>query len=161
MLDKTPQFYFITRKNIETKKQPVLRRWQPSTFMPGRLRLACLWWLNIDFGQPFPEERYMMKCLLNNTINMQEIIFWIGEKMMISGVHMHWAVVIVRLSHLQATVAAFTCLLWRKKGLALLYHSIEEMEMQTKKTLYFFVCFPQNYTCHSLQFKYYLASNGG
>jgi len=142
MLDKTPQFCFITWKNIETKKQPILRRWQPSTFMPGRLRLACLWWLNIDFGQPFPEERYMIKYLLKSTINMQEIIFWIGEKIMISGVQTHWAVVIVWLSHLQATVARIYLFTSKAKvlGAFLLWHG--RNESADKEDFLFLCMFP-------------------
>lgn len=75
MPDKKPQFCFITWKNIEKKKQPVPKRWQPSTFMPRRLRLTCLWWLNIDFGQHFPKGMSTMKCSFKSTINAHAIAY--------------------------------------------------------------------------------------
>lgn len=165
MLDKTLEFCFITCKNIEAESQLILRRWQPSTFTPRRLRLACLWWLNIEFWTAFSkgkvhdevlaEEHY--KCT-NNCGFVQVKRQWFPNSNVWSSC---WGMIkpLVSCSCMHLSVGFEGKRIWLFFLLLLLWCTGNRSV--GKEPLCFSVYFLHNSVYHSLQFQCYIASSGG
>lgn len=136
MLDKTSQFCFITWKNIETKPKLILRRWQPSMFMPRRLRLVCVmakyrFWTAFsnwkEHDEILAQEHY--KCTSNCVLSRWKYVDFWNSNVLSSCYCMIKA---------QAAVAGIYLSSWKAKGFEFYFFNcgVEEMKRSLCFSLY-------------------------